>query len=87
MIGTISGILLAICGLPLMIATIREGRDYTPSLFFWTWYLGELGMLSHVLINIGLDKGLLINYGFNCLFLSVICFYRFFPRNYGSKKR
>jgi hypothetical protein len=80
MIGTISGVLLAICGLPLMISTIIEGRDYTPSLFFWAWYLGEIGMIIHVLLNIGYDPGLLINYGFNTVFLSVICFYRFFPR-------
>lgn len=81
MIGTISGILLAICGLPLMVSTIVAGRDHTPPLFFWAWYLGELGMLAHVLINVGPDLGLLINYIGNSIFLTVMCYYRFFPRN------
>lgn len=80
MIGTISGILLAVCGLPLMITTIIAGRDYTPALFFWAWYLGELGMLTHILLNVGPDPGLLINYVGNSIFLTVMCFYRFFPR-------
>lgn len=77
--GMMGGTLLAVCGFPQMVKTIRVGRaDDLAWSFLLMWGIGEIFMLAYIL-----PKGdwiLILNYFVNFLFLLPIVFYKTFPR-------
>ena len=78
--GWIGSILLAICGLPMLIKSYKEGHAEGVSLLFLlAWWLGEVLLLVFV---IGKFKGiiLILNYSANVLLVTGILYYKFRPR-------
>lgn len=81
-LGYISGLSLALCGLPQAIQSWKTGTSEGISpLFLWLWMLGEIGMVSYTLLKIGFDKPLMLNYSFNIILISVMMKYYYFPRS------
>ena len=81
MIGYMGAILLAICALPQAIMSIKNGHSNGLSyVFLWCWYLGELLLLQHVMATLGTDGPLFWNYLINSLLLSIIVYYKYWPR-------
>lgn len=79
-IGYTSSLLLAICGLPTAILSIKNGNSrHIDSGLFWIWYIAELLGIVYVVHLWNLP--LILNYGFNVVFLSIICYYKLRPRN------
>jgi len=73
-IGYIGGILLAICGLPETIRTIKDGRCHLGWPFLFMWFFGEILMGIYTLKL--WDGPLLFNYGFNILLVGIMVFYK-----------
>ncbi len=77
--GMIGGGMLAVCGFPQMVKTIKIGKaDDLAWSFLGMWGLGEVFMLAYIL-----PKGdwiLITNYAVNLAFLLPILYYKFFPR-------
>jgi uncharacterized protein with PQ loop repeat len=79
MIGYIGSILLAVCGAPQAILSIKQGHSKGISFYFLLlWSLGEIFTLIYILPKE--DKPLLLNYVSNIIFLAVIWKYKLFPR-------
>jgi uncharacterized protein with PQ loop repeat len=78
-IGWLGSILLAFCGLPQAIESIKtkssEGLTWG---FIGMWFLGEI--LTFIYILPKLDLPLLFNYTANIIFLSIIIFYKLMPK-------
>lgn len=74
-IGWVGSILLAFCGLPQMLDAIKKksAKGLTWG-FLLMWYVGELATFVYILPKA--DLPLLVNYGANILFLSVIIHYK-----------
>lgn len=73
-IGYMSGILLALCGVPLAISAVRKKRADIDSSFLAVWFIGEILGLVYVIY---LAKGsLILNYGANTLLLLVVIYYK-----------
>jgi uncharacterized protein with PQ loop repeat len=78
-IGYIGSILLALCGLPQAVLSIKQGNSNGISLLFLLmWTLGELFTIVYIIPKA--DIPLLINYSSNLVFLSVIWKYKLKPR-------
>lgn len=79
-IGYLSSTLLAICGLPTAILSIKNGNSrHIDNGLCAIWYAAEL--LGIVYVTWLGNLPLIINYGFNVVFLTVICYYKLRPRN------
>jgi uncharacterized protein with PQ loop repeat len=78
-IGWLGSILLAFCGLPQAVESIKtkssEGLTWG---FIGMWFLGEI--LTFIYILPKLDLPLLFNYTANIIFLSIIIFYKLCPK-------
>ena len=78
-IGWIGSILLAFCGLPQAIESIKtkssEGLTWG---FIGMWFIGEICTFVYILPR--LDLPLLFNYTANIIFLSIIIFYKLCPK-------
>lgn len=74
-LGWIGSICLSLCGLPLVIRTIKDGHSNgVDSIFLVVWLVGEIAALLY-----SLDKDvlpLLINYGFNIVFITIVIWYK-----------
>lgn len=80
MLGFIAAACLALCGLPQAIQSIRDGHSNGISDgFLILWSAGEVLTLIYIWDNARLLP-LLMNYSSNILFLSIIIFYKIFPR-------
>jgi len=73
-IGWIGGTLLAVCGIPQAIKTIRDGKCEVSHLFIWAWFLGEVLTLIYILPTGSIP--LYLNYSVNVIATSIILFYR-----------
>ena len=74
-IGWIGSILLAFCGLPQALDTIkRKSAKGLAWGFLLMWFVGELATFIYIIPK--MDLPLLINYGANMIFLSIILFYK-----------
>lgn len=83
-IGWLGAILLAVSGLPQAIKSLREGNSSGISHgLIWLWLLGEVAMLAYTIVSYA-DPILLINYAANLIFVAVIAFYRYFPKQTAS---
>jgi uncharacterized protein with PQ loop repeat len=74
-LGWLGSILMAFCGLPQAIESIRtkssEGLTWG---FIGMWFLGEI--LTFIYILPKMDLPLLFNYTANIIFLSIIIYYK-----------
>lgn len=75
-LGWIGGILLAFCGIPEVISTVRNKRCNLSHGFIWMWFLGELFVFIPVLKN-SLGDYLIFNYLFNIILISVLIYYKY----------
>jgi len=77
--GWLGGFLLAICGFPQMVKSIRDGNskgiDWTFLIF---WFSGEILTLIYVMPK--KDLPLILNYIVNIIFVLVIGYYKISPR-------
>lgn len=77
--GWIGSFLLAICGLPQAMKSLRQGHSKGLSTYFLVlWSVGEVFTLIAV-VDLKVDY-LLLNYISNLLFLLIIWFYKLYPR-------
>jgi uncharacterized protein with PQ loop repeat len=75
-IGIIGSLMLALCGLPQAIQSIKaKSSAGVNSLFLWLWGIGEILLIVYVL-NTSNDLILLINYLFNVFIIGVIAYYK-----------
>ena len=78
-IGYIGSIMLAICGLPQAIESYKtkssEGLTWG---FILLWLFGELFTFAYILPK--MDLPLLINYSANIIFLTIIVYFKIFPK-------
>ncbi len=81
LIGYTGAILLAVCAFPQFVLSIVNGHSKGLSeLFLLSWFVGEVLMLDYVYVTVGAGGPLFYNYLANTIFLSVIVYYRYFPR-------
>ncbi len=73
-IGFIGSILLAVCGIPEVVRTIKDNKCHLGWNFLLLWFGGELFMLTYVIPM--KDIPLLLNYVFNTLLVGVMVFYK-----------
>ena len=78
-IGWLGSILLAFCGLPQAIESIKtkssEGLTWG---FIGMWFIGEICTFIYILPK--MDLPLLLNYTANIIFLAIIIFYKMLPK-------
>ena len=78
-IGWLGSILLAFCGLPQAIESIKtkssEGLTWG---FIIMWFLGEICTFIYILPK--LDLPLLFNYTANIIFLAIIIYFKLMPK-------
>lgn len=80
-VGFLGAALLAVCALPQAIQSIRQGNsDGLSEVFLICWYSGELFMFSYVLVYVPGFGPLFWNYFLNTILLTIIVYYRYFPR-------
>ena len=79
-IGWVGNILLALCCIPQAIKCYRNGHSKgLDKLFVWMWYIGEMGAcFYHNFTSDRIPQN--INYLVNIIAISVIVYYRHFPR-------
>lgn len=75
MIGWVGSLLLGICALPETIRTIKDGRCHVGWGMLLLWFLGEVFVFIHVLLNIH-DISLLTNYSLNIILLLIMIYYK-----------
>jgi len=78
-IGYIGSIMLAVCGLPQAIESYKtkssEGLTWG---FIVLWLFGELFTFAYILPK--MDLPLLINYSANIILLTIIVYFKIFPK-------
>lgn len=78
-VGWFGSILLAFCGLPQAIESYKtkssEGLTWG---FIAMWFIGEI--LTFIYILPKMDLPLMFNYTANIIFLSIIIFYKLYPK-------
>lgn len=80
-IGYSGSFLLAMCGLPLAIVSMLTGHSKsTPMSFLMMWFFGEFLSMLYVLSMHGFDRPLMTNYVANIIFISIVLYYKLFPR-------
>ena len=79
LLGWVSTILLSVCGVPLAVEALKEGRTEANKLFLILWGLGEgLGLIYCLYLG---SSPLVVNYSFNMALILIVLRYRFFPRS------
>lgn len=83
-IGWLSGVFLAICGLPTLFISIKRGNsNHIDWGLLSLWSLGEfLGLFYVISLK---NYPLLLNYSFNSAILVVILWYKIKPRKENEK--
>ena len=78
-IGWLGSILLAFCGLPQAVESYKtkssEGLTWG---FIAMWFVGEI--LTFIYILPKMDLPLMFNYTANIIFLSIIIFFKLYPK-------
>ena len=73
-IGYLGGLLLAICGIPEVIRTIKDGRCHLGWPFLLLWFWGEVLMEVY---SIELwDYPLMFNYSANIVLVGIMLYYK-----------
>lgn len=80
-IGYMGAVLLAFCALPQAIMSIMQGHSRGMSyVFLWMWLTGEIYLMWFVVATVGVKGPLFFNYFCNTVLVSIITWYRYFPR-------
>jgi len=80
LIGLAGSIFLCMCGVPQAWRSFKDKNSDGLALgFVILWLLGEVFMLTYVIIVHGKDISLLINYIFSAFTISIISYFKFFP--------
>lgn len=80
LLGVIGAIAFAICGLPQAWQSFKTKSSQGVNVWFLLlWLFGEIITMIYVLLTV-YDWILLSNYIVNILFLFVIMYYKFFPK-------
>lgn len=77
--------MLAVCGIPELIRTVRDSRCHIGWGMLLCWYLGEIFVFYHVW-NTAKDQALLLNYSINIIILSVMVYYKIFSKKVLTEK-
>jgi len=77
--GYVGGILLAFCGLPEAYRAYKNKRCDIGKGMLSMWFVGEICLFLYVLPN--RDIPLLMNYLTNILLLSILIWYKIFPKD------
>lgn len=86
-LGWFSAACFSLCSLPQLILTVKLGHARSVSLaFLLLWLVGEIGMFCFMHLSGALKIQLLCNYIFNIVGISVILWYKWFPRRDKSSK-
>ncbi len=81
-LGMVATLLLSLCGVPLLIKTVRDGHCRGLSAgFISAWALGELLMLIYVVCYKPVDLILWANFGLNLGICIVLGLFKFKPRD------
>lgn len=79
MFGWISGLLFFLCAIPQAIKSYRDGHsEGVSSGLLWLWLGGEIAGIIYALSP--LQPPLILNYLSNVIFVSVVAWYKAFPR-------
>lgn len=79
LIGWISSLCLACCGVPLALDSLKHRHSSGISKkFLWLWMMGEITGLAYCLY-LG-SYPLIFNYGFNILLISPVLYYGYYPQ-------
>lgn len=79
-IGAIGAVMLALCGLPQAITSIKQGHsDGISTSFIALWLIGEVLLLIYVGVT-NPDVILILNYAFNIVLVAIIAFFKVFKR-------
>lgn len=78
-ISWIGSVLLAVCGVPEMLRTIKDKRCHIGYGMLLCWFFGEVLVFIHV-FNTLHDKALLFNYGLNLAILCIMLYYKLRPK-------
>jgi uncharacterized protein with PQ loop repeat len=70
----IGSILLAICGLPELIRTIRTKKCHIGWGMMLSWFFGEVFVLIYIAQRA--EPALLLNYSFNTVIIAIMLFYK-----------
>jgi uncharacterized protein with PQ loop repeat len=82
LVGWIGTICLAICGLPQLFKSVREGHSEGIShAFLWLWFWGEISYIIYVLFK-DFDTIQLCNYALNIIVVIVLIYFKYFPSKY-----
>lgn len=79
-IGYIGGILLAVCGVPELIRTVKNKVCNLGWGFILLWFFGELFMFWYILDK-PFDGPLFFNYLLNLLMVGIMLYYKVRPSN------
>lgn len=74
LIGYVSGIMLALCGLPEAIRSYRNKRCDIGWGLLIMWLLGEIGLLIYETKTLAIPR--ILNYCCNIIFISVMMYYK-----------
>lgn len=73
-VGWLSTFILALCGIPLLIDTVKKGTCSSPFLFIVLCFVGEILGLTYVMPKS--DFILIANYGFNSIVYGTLLIYK-----------
>ena len=82
LLGWCSSICFAICAFPQAWVCYKQGHGRGISRkFMWIWLGGELFAFPYTLISFGWQWPIMFNLTLNTIFLIVILYYIYFPRD------
>ncbi len=73
-IGYLGGLLLAICGIPEVIRTVKDKRCHLGWPFLLLWFFGEVFMIVYAFHL--WDFPLIFNYTFNIVLVGIMLWYK-----------
>lgn len=80
-IGIIGAVMLALCGLPQAITSVKQGHsDGISTSFITFWLVGEVLLMLYVSVT-NPDVILIANYAFNIVLVGIIAYYKAFRRS------
>ena len=84
-VGIVGATLLAGCGVPQVLKTLRVGHCYDISApFIWMWLIGEVVMVFYSTVLRDTDWIIVGSYVLNLAVCIVLAWYKSFPRKDGA---
>lgn len=80
-IGWLGSVCFAVCGAPQAYHCYKTGNGKGISKpFIWIWLAGEILTMPYIYFTHGLDPIIFFNLTLNTIFILIILFYIYFPR-------